>query len=136
MIKKRNKAEITPSFVLHGGGSPSRSIRRSPSAERYRRFYKTYRWQQTRARQLTRRPLCERCSKRGKVVTATVCHHVDPDTKLNPETFFAGPFESLCQSCHDGPMQQIERIGYSNEVGVDGWPIDERHWVNRITGGV
>jgi hypothetical protein len=34
--------------------------------------------------------------KHGRITAATVCDHVDPDTKLNVETFFDGPFQSLC----------------------------------------
>lgn len=104
---------------------------RSADAGVYRYLYGTARWQRTRARQLIVQPLCERCLDRCRVVAASVCHHVFPDMKLSPDTFFAGPFESLCQPCHDGPVQQGERTGYSTEVGADGWPTDERHPANR-----
>lgn len=108
----------------------SRPDRRSPEAEAYRKLYKTKRWQDTRARQLAKNPVCQRCFKRGHVIKATVCHHVDKNSKTDPATFFAGPFESLCAPCHDSHAQSEERIGYSNEIGPDGWPVDERHPAN------
>ncbi len=101
--------------------------RRSPEAEAYRRLYKTARWQHIRKAQLTKRPVCERCRKRGRVTIATVCHHVDRDSKANPETFFAGPFESLCAPCHDSDAQGEEARGYSTAIDADGWPTDPRH---------
>jgi hypothetical protein len=45
--------------------------------------------------------------------------------------FFAGPFASLCKSCHDKHAQDIERRGYSSRVGVDGFPRDSNHPFNR-----
>lgn len=104
---------------------------RSAESDVYRHLYGTARWQRISARQRSIQPLCQRCFKRGHVVAAAVCHHVYPDMKLDRATFFIGPFESLCKPCHDGPMQQIERTGYSTEVGADGWPTDERHPANR-----
>jgi 5-methylcytosine-specific restriction protein A len=104
---------------------------RSDEAKAYRRIYKTARWQATRLGQLRAHPLCKRCLSRGKIATATVCHHVDKDSKADPSTFFNGPFESLCAPCHDSGAQSEERLGFSNEIGVDGWPVDDRHPMNR-----
>jgi len=84
---------------------------RSKEAEAYRRLYKTKEWRDLAKAQLQRQPLCERCSKAGKVTVATVCHHVDKSTKANAATFFAGPFASMCKACHDGPTQKEERSG-------------------------
>ena len=84
---------------------------RSKEAKAYRRLYKTKRWHDTRDMQLRLQPLCERCSKAGKVTVATVCHHIDKSTKDNPDTFFAGPFASMCKTCHDGAVQKEERSG-------------------------
>lgn len=108
-----------------------RQDRRSSQALTYRPLYNTARWHRTRKYQLDQRPLCERCKAKGYVVQANVCHHVDKDSKLDPERFFNGPFESLCSHCHDSDAQQVERIGFSTAVGTDGWPIDERHPANR-----
>lgn len=106
---------------------------RSAEAGAYRRLYKTSLWQRTRKAQLQREPLCQRCRIKDRLTPATVCHHVDPKTKLDEATFFAGPFQSLCAPCHDGDAQQQEKRGFSTEVGADGWPTDERHPANRCS---
>jgi 5-methylcytosine-specific restriction protein A len=110
------------------------SDRRSPEAQAWRRWYSTARWRRVRKTQFGKQPLCERCEAKGFRIVATICDHDDPATKLSAETFFAGPFSSLCKPCHDGPKQSQERggndagqIGYSKEVGVDGLPVDPRH---------
>lgn len=108
-----------------------RPDQRSPEAERYRPLYNTRRWRSIRAHQLAKQPLCERCLPK-RVTSATVCHHVDPATKADPERFYDGPFQSLCAECHDGPVQSAERRGYSTEVGADGWPTCSNHPVNRV----
>jgi 5-methylcytosine-specific restriction protein A len=107
----------------------ARIDRRSPEADAYRKLYKTGQWQRIRAGQLARHPLCARCKKQGRITIATVCHHVDPETKKT--AFFAGPFESSCAPCHDGPIQSEEKLGFSTQMGADGWPIDARHPSNR-----
>jgi hypothetical protein len=33
----------------------------------------------------------------------------------------------LCKQCHDGPAQQVEKRGYSTEVGPNGLPLDPNH---------
>lgn len=103
--------------------------RRSPEAEAYRKLYKTARWQRIRAAQLAKHPICARCKKAGRITVATVCHHLDKDSKATD--FFKGPFESSCAPCHDGPIQSEEKTGFSKEIGNDGWPTDERHPANR-----
>jgi 5-methylcytosine-specific restriction enzyme A len=100
--------------------------RRSPEAQLYRKLYKTARWQRLRERQLAEHPLCERCLKRRRVTAATVVHHVEAH-RGDTFKFFGGPFESSCAECHDRDAQSEERIGYSREIGADGWPVDPRH---------
>jgi hypothetical protein len=105
--------------------------RRSPEAAVYRKLYKGARWQRIRRQQLAEHPLCERCLKLKpqRLTPATVVHHLEPhhgdETK-----FFGGPFQSLCAPHHDSDAQSEERLGYSREVGVDGWPSDPRHPAN------
>lgn len=108
----------------------ARRDQRSPEAEQYRRLYKTARWTSTRKRQLSAHPMCKPCLARGRITPATVCHHKDKASKANPATFYDGPFESLCAPCHDSDAQSQERRGYSNEIGLDGWPTDENHPFN------
>ena len=69
-------------------------------------FYKTKRWQKTRAAYLASiGGLCERCAKRGLIVPATVVHHKHPLTEeLINDPHIAYSFESLeglCRSCHE-----------------------------------
>jgi 5-methylcytosine-specific restriction protein A len=60
-------------------------------------------------------------------VAASVVNHKIPH-KGDVELFYSPEnIESVCKSCHDGPIQSEERRGYSSEVGTDGWPIDYRH---------
>ena len=103
---------------------------RSPEAEEYRKLYWTPRWRGkhgVRARQLAKQPLCENCLKHGRYTPATVCDHVDPSKKLDPETFFDGPFQSLCDAepwrCHSS-VKQREELGVVPKpvIGLDGWP--------------
>jgi 5-methylcytosine-specific restriction enzyme A len=101
-----------------------RRDQRSPEAQAYRHLYKTYRWQQIRARQLAKQPLCQPCLRNGYVTKATVCHHLDPKTKATPEGFYAGPFESVCATCHDSDIQSQEKGGKPKvKTGLDGWPV-------------
>ncbi|KKB86457.1 hypothetical protein VW29_02550 [Devosia limi DSM 17137] len=109
--------------------------RRSPQAEAYRKHYWTNRWKRARAEQLFKQPLCENCLRYGRVTVATVCDHVDPKTKLDPNTFFAGPFQSLCDAdpwrCHSKVKQSEERLGYVKGSTEDGRPVAADHPWNR-----
>lgn len=100
---------------------------RSEQAKAYRRLYSLARWKRTRKAQLDKQPLCEMCLKAGRYTAATVCDHVRPETKLNPETFFVGPFQSLCDvapwRCHSSAKQREEQGSQPQPViGLDGWP--------------
>jgi len=106
------------------------SDRRSAEAETYRRWYKTARWQRIRAAQLATEPLCRMCMAQGKITPASVCDHVEPH-KGDPVKFWGGPFQSLCDPHHSEGKQQIERRGYSNEIGPDGYFVDPNHPSNR-----
>lgn len=106
-----------------------RPDRRSAEAAAYRRLYRTRRWLQERDRQLTEHPLCAMCLPR--VTAATVCDHVDPRDKDDPETFFTGAKQSLCKTHHDSTKQREERRGHV--IGCDdaGMPLDPNHHWNR-----
>lgn len=115
----------------------ARADQRSTAALVYRKLYSTALWRAVRRAQLQAHPLCERCKAAGFIVAATVCNHVDPKTKLDPATFYDGPFSSVCQACHDQAIARDEhrgvrttRPGYHGAVDADGWPIDPRHPAN------
>jgi 5-methylcytosine-specific restriction protein A len=80
--------------------------------------------------QLRKQPLCERCLKEGKIVPATVAHHIKPH-KGNEQLFFdPDNLASSCKPCHDGIEQSIERLGYEKGCDVEGRPLDPCHpWV-------
>ena len=99
---------------------------RRRQSQPWRHLYKTARWQRIRQQQLQSHPLCAWHLKSGRLVPATVVHHVHRH-EGNAALFFGGPFESLCKFCHDSLAQQEERIGFSPEIGADGWPVDPRH---------
>lgn len=108
---------------------------RSDEAKAYRKLYWTNRWKAVRRNQLLTQPLCENCLKHGRITAATVCDHVDPKTKLDPATFFVGPFQSLCDAdpwrCHSSVKQSEERLGYVKGSTADGRPTDANHPWNR-----
>lgn len=104
---------------------------RSREAQAWQHFYSTSQWKAIRTDQLQREPLCERCKKRGKIIAATVVHHLVPH-KGDWTLFVKGPFASSCKPCHDGAEQQIERIGFHAAIGADGWPTDSNHPVNKV----
>lgn len=112
---------------------PVRDDRRSETARSYRRLYNTRAWRNARAAQLAEVPLCERCTKHGRVVAASVVNHRTPH-RGDPALFFdPDNHESLCKPCHDGERQSQERTGrsYDSAVGADGMPVDPDHPFNR-----
>lgn len=98
-------------------GQPSRQQQRQQydrkrDLQPWRQWYKTARWARIRAAQLARDPLCAICLKAGRVTAATVCDHVEPH-RGDPEKFWNGPFQSLCDEppwrCHSSIKQREER---------------------------
>lgn len=75
------------------------------------------------------------CLTAGRTTPATVCDHIDPATKQNPETFYLGPFQSLCDDpryrCHSSRKQKQEAKGYDTGCDVTGRPTDPNHPWNR-----
>jgi 5-methylcytosine-specific restriction protein A len=111
--------------------------RRSPEAEAYRALYRQARWRGPhgrRAQQLQKQPLCEMCLKAKRLTPATVADHVIPH-RGDPDQFWQGELQSLCDAwpyrCHSKVKQSEERLGYSAEVGDDGWPLDPMAPCNR-----
>lgn len=101
---------------------------RSREAQAWRRLYKTAGWRAIRAAQLAAEPLCRTCKAQGRITPATVCNHVDKRAKATVAGFFAGPFSSECQPCHDGVIQSDERRVEAGKLpwracGSDGWPL-------------
>ena len=94
-------------------------------------LYDSRRWRKISQQQLCEHPLCVMCLASAEVVPATIADHVVPHAgDLN--TFWLGPLQSLCASHHNGSKRRIENRGYHNEIGLDGWPTDPNHPVNKI----
>jgi 5-methylcytosine-specific restriction enzyme A len=88
------------------------------------------RWRKKSKAQLAKEPVCEMCLVHGRVTPATVADHVTPhrgDEKL----FWEGVLQSLCKHCHDSRKKQDEARGYATDIGLDGYPIDQRHPFNQ-----
>lgn len=87
--------------------------RQRDGSQAWRRWYKTARWQKLRMDVLVRdlftcqMPDCRRIDLRpGQLI----CDHVEPHHG-NEASFWAGPFQTLCKTCHDGAKQRAERRG-------------------------
>ena len=78
--------------------------------QEWRAWYKTARWVRLRAAQLNTEPLCRMCFAADRIEGATVCDHVEPH-RGDPVKFWDGPFQSLCQTCHNVAKQRDERGG-------------------------
>lgn len=76
----------------------------------WRGWYGKAEWKAIRAAQLAAHPVCKMCMAEGVVTSATVVNHVRPH-RGDWELFIAGPFESLCKACHDGPVRAMEMQG-------------------------
>jgi hypothetical protein len=57
------------------------------------------------------------------VTPATVVDHDTPH-RGDWHAFIHGAVSSLCVDCHNGAKRSVERRGYDNTIGPDGFPID------------
>ena len=94
------------------------------------REYGLSRWKKLRRAQIAKEPLCRRCEAKGKIVPATIADHVVPH-RGDVAQFWSGALQSLCKRCHDGEKQSEEKLGYSRQIGLDGFPIDDQHPIHR-----
>lgn len=90
-----------------------RAYDRKRDRQEWRKWYKTYRWQQRRAIQLATHPLCANCLKHGRTTLATVADHVIPH-RGDHDLFWQGELQSLCDQtpwrCHSSVKQKEERL--------------------------
>ncbi len=97
----------------------------------WRQWYDLKVWDDLRAKQLSDYQLCTRCLARGVVIDASVVNHRIAHKGDWSLFIDLDNLESVCKPCHDGEIQAEERIGYSRNVGDDGWPTDIKHPFNR-----
>jgi 5-methylcytosine-specific restriction protein A len=109
---------------MGGPGSGPKRKEWSPDYQ-WRGWYWTQRWRRRSRHQLRIEPVCRMCAARGLVVPATIADHVEHHGG-DRNKFWLGKLQSLCKPCHDGPR----KVGYSPEVGDDGWPLDPNHPAN------
>lgn len=83
------------------------------------------RWERFRLAFLSEHPLCEFCEAQGKIVPATVCDHDIPH-EHDPDVFWDNTFTALCDSCHSGDKQRMERR-YSGEALLVAIAAKKRH---------
>lgn len=105
---------------------------RTPEAEEYRKLYATKPWKLLREQALLRDGFtCQRCGcflKRGRShQQSAVVHHIKAH-KGDADLFFdLNNLQAVCWACHSGDIQSEEVLGYSKEIGADGWPTDANH---------
>jgi hypothetical protein len=50
------------------------------------------------------------------------CDHIEPH-RGDVAKFWAGPFRTLCSTCHNSHKQSEEKTGRKRlQTGIDGWP--------------
>jgi 5-methylcytosine-specific restriction enzyme A len=107
-------------------GSRARSI----EAAGWQKLYSTAAWRSLRKLRLALDPLCKICAEADKLKPASVCDHIKPHRGDLALFYDFDNTQSLCAPCHDSVKQREERLGYSPQIGGDGWPLDDRHPVN------
>lgn len=100
---------------------------RSAEARAYRHLYKTAQWQRLRDWVLNQNPLCVFCQRQGRIEAATVVDHIKPHKGDRTLFYDSKNLQGLCSPHHDSDKQAEERRGYSNEIGIDGRPVDPRN---------
>lgn len=96
---------------------------RSAAAKRYRRWYKTARWQRMREAQLSAHPLCVYCLEREEVTAADTVDHIKPHRGDDALMWDAENLQSLCASCHSSRGQREDLGQRVIAFGPDGWPL-------------
>ena len=95
-------------------------------AGKYSKLYTTRRWRKVRQAQLTKQPLCQMCIEVGKVTTANVVDHIKPH-RGDMTLFWSGPFQSLCEDCHNSHKKRLENSGGVMGCDAAGFPLNPKH---------
>lgn len=61
---------------------------------------------------------------------ATVADHVEPH-RGDPEKFWNGELQSLCDTCHNSVKQAQEKSGVLRGGDINGLPLDPNHHWNK-----
>jgi 5-methylcytosine-specific restriction endonuclease McrA len=100
--------------------------------DEYKWMYNTRVWKAGRHVFLQHNPLCEICRGAGRVTPSTVVNH--RKAHRGCWTLFKDTtnWQALCKPCHDSEGQSIDKRGHSNRIGIDGWPVDDKHPFNKM----
>lgn len=105
-------------FVGQGMGKT-----RSAKAAEYNHWYWSARWRKISKHQLAIEPCCRMCAAQGQTTQAKIADHIVPH-KGDPDLFWYGELQSLCQSHHSSDKARIESGGTPRPItGLDGWPL-------------
>lgn len=85
------------------------------------------RWRKERGQFLVLNRFCKFCRDEGKRTHATVVDHIIPHRGDEQIFWDKSNWQPLCKQHHDGDKAVIEARGYSDRIGVDGWPVDPVH---------
>ncbi len=112
----------------------------------WRYLYKKKAWLDLAAAQKAKEPFCKYCLAGGLVndgsLTLTGARQSNPKRRYlvadhveahkGDLSLFYDPnnLQSLCPDHHDRHKQAEEARGFSEERGIDGWPVDPRHPAN------
>lgn len=87
-------------------------------------------WQRCRALKLKMTPLCEECTREGRKTAGAHVDHIKA-IRLGGDRLDLDNLQTLCVTCHNrfktSEDSHILKWGYSDRVGVDGWPTDPRN---------
>lgn len=85
------------------------------------------RWDKARLIYLRQNPLCALHWAKGQIVQAKIVDHIVPHRGDQKLFWDQTNWQPMCEPCHNSHKQSEEKLGYSKEIGADGWPIDPRY---------
>ncbi len=126
--------DLAPCHLIKRAGASLPALEFCMASERsdsaaWQHLYKKKAWQLLRNEVLFNDSFtCRLCG-----ALASVVDHISPH-KGNLDLFYdRANLQSVCKACHDSHCQSRDRLGYSDQVGLDGWPIDPKHPANSGT---
>jgi 5-methylcytosine-specific restriction endonuclease McrA len=89
------------------------------------------RWQRYRDGFLRKNPLCEECTRIGRLTVASVVDHVKPHRGDQALFWDSSNHQALCKHCHDSFKKRLEASGKVAGCDISGLPLDVRHHWHR-----
>jgi hypothetical protein len=85
------------------------------------KLYDKRSWRRRARLQLIAEPICRVCG----IEPAVHCDHIEPH-RGDKRSFFLGATQALCLRCHALKTQEKRGYRVKPEIGLDGFPIDDR----------